>query len=255
VCDGAELVAWSLTRAKGDGEQVDIDVVAADPAIAEELVARAVRRAAEIGRDYGRDRVEVRHSVYRVDTRLRELLAGHGFAPGTAFHRMRADHAAAVAAEPPPGVVLRQGIDPTVRRAGHEIWLASFADHFGFVPVGYEPWHAVRDSRSVFSWSQLRVAELDGRPVGVLECTDQFAADDNCGYVTVLGVVPAARGRGVAKYLLQHAFAVDAAAGRTGTILHVDSNNTTPALRLYESVGMRPVLVVDVWQRVLETGL
>jgi hypothetical protein len=29
----------------------------------------------------------------------------------------------------------------------------------------------------------------------------------------------------------------------------VDTNNTTPALRLYESVGMRPVLVIDVWRR------
>lgn len=39
------------------------------------------------------------------------------------------------------------------------------------------------------------------------------------------------------------------AAGRAGTILHVDSNNTTPALSLYESVGMRATLVIDVWRR------
>jgi len=58
----------------------------------------------------------------------------------------------------------------------------------------------------------------------------------------------AARGRGVAKHLLGHAFHLDASTGRAGTILHVDSNNPTPALGLYESVGMRPVLVIDVWR-------
>ena len=33
-------------------------------------------------------------------------------------------------------------------------------------------------------------------------------------------------------------------AGRAGTLLNVDTNNTTPALHVYESVGMRPVLVI-----------
>ena len=44
-------------------------------------------------------------------------------------------------------------------------------------------------------------------------------------------------------------FSADAAAGRVGTLLHVDTNNTTPALGVYESVGMRPVLVIDAWRR------
>ena len=33
--------------------------------------------------------------------------------------------------------------------------------------------------------------------------------------------------------------------------LHVDTDNVTPALRLYESVGMRAVLVIDAWTRTL----
>ena len=58
---------------------------------------------------------------------------------------------------------------------------------------------------------------------------------------------PEARGRGLAKYLLRHAFAVDAAAGLDGTLLHVDTNNPTSALGLYESVGMRPVWTGELW--------
>ena len=35
------------------------------------------------------------------------------------------------------------------------------------------------------------------------------------------------------------------------TILHVDTNNPTPALSLYQGVGIRTVLVIDVWRRVM----
>ena len=66
-------------------------------------------------------------------------------------------------------------------------------------------------------------------------------------------MVEAARGKGLAKLLLRQAFARDANAGRVGTILHVDTNNPTPALGLYERVGMRTVLVIDVWRRVMPT--
>jgi len=128
---------------------------------------------------------------------------------------------------------------------------AAFADHFGRVARPYDEWFELHEARSTFAWRQLMLAELDGRPVAMCECNDQFIEDEDCGYVASIGVHPDARGRGIASYLLRRAFAVDSAAGRTGTILHVDANNTTPALGLYESVGMRSVLAVDVWRRTL----
>ena len=51
--------------------------------------------------------------------------------------------------------------------------------------------------------------------------------------------------------LSDSSLAFAAAAGRSGTILHVDTNNPTPALGLYLSVGMKPVLIIDVWRRTL----
>jgi ribosomal protein S18 acetylase RimI-like enzyme len=83
---------------------------------------------------------------------------------------------------------------------------------------------------------------------------NQFAADEGCGYVDTLAVRPEFRGRGLGRLLLRTAIAADAARGREGTILHVDTNNTTPALGLYESEGMRPVLVIDIWRRTVEAG-
>jgi hypothetical protein len=40
-----------------------------------------------------------------------------------------------------------------------------------------------------------------------------------------------------------------------GTILHVDTNNVTPAVDLYLGVGMRPVLAIDVWRGLVPADL
>ncbi|MFI9009120.1 GNAT family N-acetyltransferase [Actinosynnema sp. NPDC053489] len=241
-------VGYATANGKSGSDEVDLDVVSADPVVADWLFDRVLERAREIGREGGHDGVTVDQGVYRDDTALRERVAARGFEVATTFHRMRVDHDGDVPPPAPvPGLVLRQGVDPDVRRVVHEVWNASFAGQFGFVPKAFEDWHEALDRKSIFDWTGLWLAELDGRPAGFLECTDQFADEDR-GYVGHLGVLPGARGRGVARHLLRYAFHRDAAAGRVGTVLHVDSNNPTPALDLYESVGMRPVLVIDVWR-------
>jgi ribosomal protein S18 acetylase RimI-like enzyme len=168
---------------------------------------------------------------------------------------MRIDHTSPVVApEPPAGVVIHRGtLDDTSRRAAYAAHMETFAGQHGFVPRPYDEWFASRESSSTFNWSLMTLLELDGETIAFRECTDQFIADENCGYVGLLGVPEKARGRGLAKFLLRDAFAVDAAAGRVGTILHVDTNNPTPALGLYHSVGMQATLVIDVWQRKLST--
>jgi ribosomal protein S18 acetylase RimI-like enzyme len=246
--------------AKGDSDLVDIDVVATDPAVARPLFGWALRRAGELGRERGHPAVTVDHGVYRADEPLRAQARAHGFEVATTFHRMRIDHKGpegpgdpGAPPRPPAGVTLRPATEPAVREAAHAVLSAAFAEHFGYVAKPYATWHENLDRKSTFDWGAMWVAELAGMPVGALECNDQFAGDEDCGYVAEVGVLPPARGRGVARFLLRHAFATDAAAGRTGTILHVDSHNTTPALGLYESVGMRPVLVIDVWRRTCPT--
>ncbi|HEV7651745.1 MAG TPA: GNAT family N-acetyltransferase [Actinophytocola sp.] len=249
-------LGYASAHGKGESDRVEIDVVAPDPVVARPLLTWALERAAAIAGEHGHAAAVADHGAYRADEHLRSLLAAHDLAVVTTFHRMRVDHTPPVAApETPPGLVLRHGTEPAVREAAHAVVTASFTEHFGYLAEPYQVWHDELDRKSTFDWTQLWVAELDGRPVGVLQCTDQFADDENCGYVADLGVLAAARGRGIAKFLLRHAFAIDAAAGRTGTILHVDSNNTTPALRLYESVGMRPVLVIDVWRARVPTAV
>lgn len=188
--------------------------------------------------------------VYRADLAKQALVQEYGFTPATSFHRMRVDFDGPVPPpEPPPGVTLHDGRDEQVRREAHRVHQEGFAGHFGHTYAGYDAWYARRQARSTTDWAQLVLARADGRPAAMVLGDDQFASDEGCGYVATLAVLPEFRGRGLGRLLLRTALAADAARGRKGTILHVDSNNTTPALGLYESEGMRPVLVMDVWRR------
>jgi mycothiol synthase len=251
VYSGSDLAGYGWAWRKGTGELVDIDVITSDERLCPWLYDRVLGRAEEMATAGGHASTTVHQGIFRNHPLMRRVAQAHGLAPATAFFRMRVDHDAVVP-DPvaPAGVTLRFGPgDERFRRTAHALCTESFKDHFGSVPRTFDEWHAGLENLSTFDWSQLAVAELDGSPVGVLITHDGYVDTDDCGYVSVVGVVPSARGRGIARYLLRTAFAADAKAGRSGTILHVDSNNTTPALGLYERVGMHPIMVIDMWQR------
>ena len=253
--DADRPVGYGWTFGDGNSDQIDVEAIAVDPVVAGWLLDRVSDRAREVGREHGYDTITVSKGIYREDDPMRAHLEARGFEPATTFQRMRIDHTGPVPfPEPPPGVRVREAADDAIRRAAHDVQARAFSDHFGWVRKPYEEWLETHEARSNFDWSQLWLVELDGRPVAICECTDQFVEDEDCGYVSSLGVLAEARGRGIAKYLLRRVFAADAAAGRTGTILHVDANNTTPAVGLYASVGMRSVLIIDVWRRELSSG-
>ncbi|WP_345573138.1 GNAT family N-acetyltransferase [Nonomuraea rosea] len=242
--------AWACSN--GDSDLVDVEVIVRPgvEGLAEKLWPMVLGRARELGAERGHDAVTLHVGIYRADEAKQALAGELGFEPGTGFHRMRIDHDGPVPPPAPPaGLTLRTGESEETRRAAHRVHQEGFAEHFGFVPIGYDLWYARRQAQSSTDWSRLTLAELDGRPAGVLIANNQFVPDQDCGYVATLAVLPEFRGRGLGRFLLRHAFAADAAQGRKGTILHVDSNNTTPALGLYESAGMRQVMVIDVWRR------
>ena len=152
--------------------------------------------------------------------------------------------------EPPPGVAVTVASSDDDRRLLHRIDEIAFAEHFGFVPRPYEEWipwfRDRRDARSDLWW----LAWLDGEPAGLC-ILDDSRADLGGGYVRVLGVVPEARGRGIATWLLRSAFAQAARDGREFLGLTVDSDNTTGATALYERAGMAPERVIVLLRRPL----
>jgi mycothiol synthase len=251
--DGSS-VAFGWAHGKGAGDIVDIEVVA-DGEVADWLWDRVLERGREIGSGAGHAEISVDVDIYQNDEAQQARARSRSFAPATTFQRMRIDFEEAPSMPTvPPGVVVRTGPgDESFRRDAHDVSRAAFREHFGFVEKSFEEWHSGIESAETSDWAQLRVAYVDGAPAGMLRGSNDFLEDEGRGYVATVAVDPRARGRGLAKLLLRQAFVDDFRRGRRGTVLHVDSNNVTPAVDLYLSVGMRPVLAIDVWRCRLAT--
>jgi mycothiol synthase len=230
-----------------------IELTSADRAVADWLFDRALDRVAEATRDAGLGEQLVRIGVLGADELVAELAAARGFRHETSIQRMKIEHTGPLDRPvPQDGVVVRSGApDEETRRTAYRLIVETFEGQPSASPPEYEKWVEAREARSTFSWSQLTVLELDGEPVAIREFDRNFVNSDNCGYIGRIGVLARARGRGLAKFLLRDQFAIDAAAGLSGTLLHVDSSNPTPAVGLYLSVGMRPDIVHDRWRKTL----
>lgn len=252
AADG-RLAGYATTLGFGDRQLLDVEVASQDPEVAGWLVDRTLQRAAEMGRECGHAEVTADVFAYRADEVLRAQLSGHDFTTGTTYHRMQIDHDGPVAApDEPAGFVVRRGaFDESTRRAAHAAMNESFEGQFGWVEAPYDEWFQRKQDVPIFDWPQLTLLELDGRVVAVRICNDKYVESDDCGHIATLGVLEEFRGRGLAKFLLRDAFAQDAADGRAGTNLLVDTNNPTPALDLYLAVGMTPTVIFDGWRRVL----
>jgi len=85
----------------------------------------------------------------------------------------------------------------------------------------------------------------DAGPVGPLTAD----VEGEGGYISGVGVVRRARGRGVGLALLQQSLAATRIAGVPLCRLHVEAVNLTGAVRLYERAGMRRESVADLWLR------
>lgn len=214
----------------------------ADASVGPALLRLIERRATEQAAAGGHESIVVTVVSSRTNRGRAGELAAAGYRAVRQFSRMvvHLDEAPL-----PAGGEVRLVSGPADRPAMHAVMTASFADHFGSSAEPYDAWWARQSRRSGFDESLWWLAEADGAPVGGLigrNMSDQ-------GWVQGLGVLPAYRGRGLARYLLLAAFAEFHHRGYPRVALGVDTANSTGALRLYESVGMRPAQQHDLWQR------
>jgi mycothiol synthase len=246
------LVGYGWLERAERTNQVEIDLYlrpSCDDGLGHTMLAQLEHRAGELAAEAGHAEPWVGGNIYRQDTRTRDCLRAAGFSRQTTFTRMRID---LDPARPPE----QRGSDVTIRRIteepdlrlAHEIEEGSFLEHYGNVPVTYESWLDRLTDRGE-DFRHVYLAELDGTPVGLLTSSRRFGEDENAGFVRTLGVLPAARGRGVGTALLRDYFARAHREGRRAVLLHVDVANVTGALRVYESVGMRAVLEIDAWAK------
>lgn len=191
---------------------------------------------------------KIESAAFAQDDVLRSALESAGFEVVRRFHRMRIDFDTPVAAPPAPaGVQIVSASNDAQRRELHRMYEESFIDHFGHSARTFEDWMSWHDERDDARPDLQWLVLSEGRPVGLCICDDSRVGD-GMTYIRSLGIVPSSRGRGMARWLLQTAFAQAAAEGRGGVALAVDSDNTTGAVRLYESVGMRATEVIDLFR-------
>lgn len=139
-------------------------------------------------------------------------------------------------------------------REVHEVLEGAFVDHFNSSEETFEEFLFRLREDPGHRWDHWWLAELvdEGTPqaVGALIGT---VSESNGGpdgsYVSYLGVLEAARGRGVAKGLLRTIIADAAARGRDRVGLEVDADSPTGAAGLYTSMGWKTKYVTESWHR------
>ncbi|MBO3088767.1 GNAT family N-acetyltransferase [Cellulomonas dongxiuzhuiae] len=164
-----------------------------------------------------------------------------------------------------PGVVVRrldreEGAMPGTRdlAAAHDVLEQAFGDHFNYHEETFDEFLARLRSDPGHRWDHWWLAELvDGdepQAVGVLIASASTDAGGRAvgSYVEYLGVRREARGRGVARSLLDAVVTDAAERGRAYVGLEVDADSPTGAADLYLSSGYTTSYVTQSWHRYVD---
>lgn len=172
---------------------------------------------------------------------LAALTAG-GFETRRYFFRMLADlrEWSPQPVPAPAGIRIRpfrDADDDAVRLASN----AAFADHWSSVPRQSDAWRSEFIDAAAFRRETSFVAEDSQGIVGFVLAAEHDADTDSrghrTGYVSRVGTVRAARGRGIGTALVARSMAVMRESGCAEAELHVDADSPTGAGRLYERLG------------------
>ncbi|GAB6985171.1 GNAT family N-acetyltransferase [Nocardioides pyridinolyticus] len=136
----------------------------------------------------------------------------------------------------------------------HEVLEGAFVDHFNSSEETFEEFLFRLREDPGHRWDHWWLAELvdagEPTPVGALVGTvSESTTGPDGSYVSYLGVLEAARGRGVAKGLLRTIIADAALRGRDRVGLEVDADSPTGAAGLYTSMGWATKYVTESWHR------
>ncbi len=153
---------------------------------------------------------------------------------------MSRDLAGAVPAGHLPEGARIAGYTAEFSQAAQQVRDQAFRDHWGSTQTTAESWqHFVGHERFRPAFSFL--AYLGGKPAGVLIAHEYDAFRQATGrrecYIATVGVIKAARGRGIASALIRRSLTAAQADGCDVATLYVDADSATGALTLYEHTG------------------
>lgn len=176
----------------------------------------------------------------------RRLLDHAGFAHVRDFIEMRLEFADDPVRHRPPGgpddadtgddlQILSPGTDH--REAVREAHNQAFADHWGSAPMGEARWRAMWSSSTARSELSSIAVDASGEVVSYVVAEQ---GEGRTLYVALVGTRPSARGRGLARRLLQRTVELARSSGGFDAAeLGVDADSLTGATRLYEALGFR----------------
>jgi len=214
-----------------------------------EAAAGLAAEAEAIARDQGAE--AVRAFVQGDDPIMRDVLDAGGWQPIRYSFQMRIDLDDDV-----PEPVWPEGLTPrNPREDEHErVYEANqeaFADHWDFHRVPFDEWRTFAVDDHSYDPSLWWLVD-DGDELAAYTINSWHASGDpRFGWIGSLGVRRPWRRRGLATALLRHSFRDFRERGATRVGLGVDGENTTGAVRLYESVGMHVARRNDMYEKQL----
>jgi ribosomal protein S18 acetylase RimI-like enzyme len=123
-------------------------------------------------------------------------------------------------------------------RAMHGVVDVAFLDHFNHASTPFDDWLARTSSIGLTDRSLWWLAYVDRAPAAGLIAT----MAPNGGYIDTVGTLREHRGSGLGRALVLTAFAGLHARGARRVMLGVDADNSTGAMELYRSLGMRTMI-------------
>jgi ribosomal protein S18 acetylase RimI-like enzyme len=223
---GGRIAAAALALSSEGANQL---FLAVDPDVDRALWSALVDRAQESAKARGLEAARV--DVAAEDADAAGALADRGYADVRHFFVMAIELAGFAQTAAVPEALLLDTFAPDDARAFHAALNESFAGEWGWFPLPFDEWWSLRAGDDKSIWF---VARDGDELAGVIRCEPRRDG----GFVGAVGVRPAWRRRGIARALLETAFAEFRRRGGRVVTLGVDAENPTGATRLYERAGM-----------------
>lgn len=177
------------------------------------------------------------------------LLTGRGFRPVRYLMLMTIDLGGApVAVAPVPEGASIRACMPTDLEVLHRLHAEAFEEHWGRTEIDLDRWLGELTVDGRYDAELWRLAVAEGTVVGFALARAEMPEDPSMGYVDALGVLASWRGRGLGLALLTDVFGVLQSRRVGGASLHVDAENTTGAVALYQRAGMSSDPSLVIWE-------
>jgi ribosomal protein S18 acetylase RimI-like enzyme len=268
--DAGVIRAWGSVHDRAEGRMLYVHIVDqalpdhAARACSDLLFEWASGQAERVGAERGRSVQQIDTGAFAGDGRQHEWLDAAGFTKVRTWWQMSRSvipEESELVTDPArwekDGVVFRRverqgdGMpDEADLRAVHDVLEGAFTDHFNSAEETFHEFiHRLREDPG-HRWDHWWLAEVDGVAAGALVGTvSQGTSGPDGSYVSYLGVLASARGRGVAKGLLHTIIADAAVRGRDRVGLEVDADSPTRADGLYVAMGWGTKYVTESWHK------